>query len=178
MADIELVDVSIRDGNQSNWSATGLNTTEILEVAPILDRVGFRALDFASSTAMGVAVRTSREDPWERNRLARRAMPDTPLQVIGTGLRFISWETQDRDFMRLVYRRLVASGVTRFIVLDPMLDPTSMVEIARIIREEGGEEIVAALTYTVSAVHHDAFYRRLAEVVAACPDMEDRKSVV
>jgi oxaloacetate decarboxylase alpha subunit len=172
VADIELVDVSIRDGNQSNWSATGLNTAQILEVAPILDRVGFRALDFASSTAMGVAVRTFREDPWERNRLARRAIPDTQLQLIGTGLRFISWETQDRDFMRLVYRRLVASGVTRFIVLDPMLDPTSMVEIARIIRAEGGEEIVAALTYTVSAVHHDAFYRRLAEVVAACPDMD------
>ncbi len=172
MADIELVDVSIRDGNQSNWSATGLDTAQILEVAPILDRVGFRALDFTSSTAMGIAVRTSREDPWERNRLARRAMPDTPLQLISTGFRFISWETQDRDFMRLVYRRLVASGVTRFIVLDPMLDPTSMVEIARIIREEGGEEIVTALTYTVSAVHHDAFYRGLAEVVAACPDMD------
>ena len=55
MATIELVDVSLRDGNQSLWSATGLRTEHILTVAPILERVGFRALDYSSSTAMGVA---------------------------------------------------------------------------------------------------------------------------
>ncbi len=172
MADIELIDVSLRDGNQSNWSATGLNTAQILEIAPTLDRVGFRALDFVSSTAMGVSVRTFREDPWHKNRAAHASMPNTPLQLIGTGFRFISWETQDDAFMRLVYRRLVQSGITRYAVLDPMLDPEAMRRTARIIREEGGTEIVAALTYTVSAVHDDACYARLAADVAACPDMD------
>jgi oxaloacetate decarboxylase (Na+ extruding) subunit alpha len=172
MADIELIDVSCRDGNQSNWSATGLSASQIVAIAPVLDRVGFRALDFASSTAMGVSVRTFREDPWEKNRRFRAMAPNTPLQLIGTGLRFISWETQDADFMRLVYRRMVASGVTRFAVLDPMLDIEAMRETARIIREEGGTEIVAALTYTVSAVHDDACYARLAADVAACADMD------
>lgn len=172
MADIELVDVSLRDGNQSNWSATGLDTAQILQIAPVLDRVGFRALDFVSSTAMGVSVRTFREDPWRKNRAAHALMPHTPLQLIGTGFRFISWETQSAEFMRLVYRRLVASGVTRFAVLDPMLDFEAMRTTARVIREEGGTEIVAALTYTVSAVHDDACYARLAADVAACPDMD------
>ena len=64
MADVQLVDVSLRDGNQSLWSATGLTTAHILQIAPVMDRVGFRALDFTSSTHMGVAVRTQREDPW------------------------------------------------------------------------------------------------------------------
>lgn len=172
MADIELIDVSCRDGNQSNWSATGLSTAQILEIASVLDRVGFRALDFVSSTAMGVSVRTFREDPWEKNRRAHALMRRTPLQLIGTGFRFISWETQDAEFMRLVYRRLVVSGITRYSVLDPMLDPEAMQQTARIIREEGGKEIVAALTYTVSAVHDDACYARLAADIAACPDMD------
>lgn len=172
MADVELIDVSYRDGNQSNWSATGLSASQIVEIAPVMDRVGFRALDFGSSTAMGVSVRTFREDPWEKNRRVHALMPNTRLQLIGTGLRFISWETQDADFMRLVYRRLVASGITRFAVLDPMLDPEAMRQSARIIREEGGTEIVAALTYTVSAVHDDACYARLAAEVAGCPDMD------
>jgi len=172
MADIELIDVSCRDGNQSNWSATGLNTSQIVQIAPVMDRVGFRSLDFVSSTAMGVSVRTFRENPWSKNRLISALMPNTPLQLIGTGLRFISWETQDDDFMRLVYRRLVASGITRFAVLDPMLDFEAMRQSARIIREEGGTEIVAALTYTVSSVHDDACYARLAAEVAACPDMD------
>src|ERR1700753_2596794 len=102
MAKIDLVDVSIRDGNQSLWGATGLNTAQILQIAPVLDRVGFHALDFTSSTHMGISVRTHKENPWELIRLTREAAPNTPLQLITTGFRFISWETADPDFMRLV----------------------------------------------------------------------------
>src|ERR1700686_3257328 len=113
MAKIELVDVAMRDGNQSLWGATGLGTAHCLEIAPVLDLVGFRAADFTSSTHMGVAVRFFKEDPWERIRLMRAAMPDTPLQFITTGFRFISWQTADAEFMQLVYRRLGANGIRR-----------------------------------------------------------------
>jgi oxaloacetate decarboxylase alpha subunit len=172
MADIKLVDVSIRDGNQSLWGATGLNTAQILQIAPILDRVGFHALDFTSSTHMGVAVRTSKEDPWERIRLMRQAAPNTPLQLITTGFRFISWETADPDFMRLVYRRLVANGISRFAVIDPMHDMSALLESARLIHEEGGDEVVAGLTYTISAIHDDAFYANLAAQIAQSPNVD------
>ena len=134
MADIELLDVSFRDGNQSLWGATGLRTGQILQIAPVLDRVGFRALDFTSSTHMGIAVRTHRENPWERIRLTRAAMPRTPLQFIGTGFRFISWESASEEVMRLVYDRLVANGMTRFIVLDPMHDMAAIRRTAHLIR--------------------------------------------
>ncbi len=172
MADIQLIDVSMRDGNQSLWGAVGLNTAQILQIAPIVDRVGFSALDFASSTAMGMAVKTFKEDPWERIRLAHAAMPNTRLQLIGTGLRFYSWEMQSPDFMQLVYDRLVANGITRFVVLEPMLDIETILESARMMRKAGGEEIIAALTYTISAVHDDAFYAGLAARIAVCPDID------
>jgi oxaloacetate decarboxylase (Na+ extruding) subunit alpha len=172
MSTVELLDVSIRDGNQSLWGATGLTTAQVLEVAPLLDRVGFRALDFTSSTHMGVAVRTHREDPWERIRLMRQAMPNTPLQFIGTGMRFISWERAHPDFMRLVYERLVAAGIGRFIVLDPTHDLDAMLQSAGMLRRAGAAETVAALTYTVSAVHDDAFYAGLAGELAASPDLD------
>jgi oxaloacetate decarboxylase (Na+ extruding) subunit alpha len=170
VADVQLVDVSIRDGNQSLWGATGLRTGHILEIAPVLNRVGFRALDFASSTAMGVAVRTHREDPWQRIRLARAAMPDTPLQFIGTGFRFISWERAHPEVMRLVYERLVAAGVSRFVVLDPTHDMDAVRATARMIRGAGGTEIVMALTYTISAVHDDDFYAGCAHLAETWVD--------
>jgi oxaloacetate decarboxylase (Na+ extruding) subunit alpha len=169
MADVQLIDVSLRDGNQSLWSATGLATAHILQIAPIMDRVGFRALDFTSSTHMGVAVRTHREDPWERIRLTHAAAPHTPLQFIGSGLRFISWEPVHPDLMQLAYQRLVAAGLSRFVVLDPMHDMEAVLRTARMIREAGGEEIIAALTYTVSAVHDDGYYAGLAGQMAASP---------
>ncbi len=169
MGDVHLVDVSLRDGNQSLWGATGLRTEHILQLAPVLNRVGFRALDFMSSTAMGVAVRTHREDPWERIRLTRAAMPDTPLQLIGTGFRFISWERAHPEVMQLVYERLVAAGISRFVLLDPMHDMDAVRRSARMIKRAGGTETILALTYTISAVHDDEFYAGIAAQAAESP---------
>jgi oxaloacetate decarboxylase (Na+ extruding) subunit alpha len=172
MADIQLLDVSIRDGNQSLWGAIGFTTSQILAIAPVMDRVGFRALDFTSSTHMGVAVRTHKENPWERIRLVRAAMPNTQLQFIGTGLRFVSWEGQHPEFMQIVYDRLVANGISRFVVLDPMHDVEALLESARMIRKAGAAEIIAALTYTISDVHDDGFYAKLAARVAQSPHVD------
>jgi oxaloacetate decarboxylase alpha subunit len=172
MADVGLVDVSLRDGNQSLWGATGIRTGHVVQVAPLMERVGFRALDYSSSTAMGVAVRTHREDPWERLRLTRAAMPTTKLQFIGTGFRFISWENSHPETMQLVYDRLAVNGIDRVVVLDPMHDMDAARETARRLKQAGIDEVVGALTYTISAVHDDAFYVDLAGQYAADPNFD------
>jgi oxaloacetate decarboxylase alpha subunit len=172
MADVGLVDVSLRDGNQSLWGATGLRTGHILQVAPLLERVGFRALDYSSSTAMGVAVRNHREDPWERIRLTRAAMPTTRLQFIGTGFRFISWQNSHPETMQLVYDRLAVNGIDRVVVLDPMHDMDAARETARRLKQAGIGEVIGALTFTISTVHDDAFYADLARQMAECPDFD------
>lgn len=121
---------------------------------------------------MGVTVRTHQENPWERIRLTCAAMPNTPLEFIGTGLRFISWEGQSPEFMQLVYDRLVISGISRFILLDPMNDPEALIESGRMIRKAGGTKIIAALTYTISEIHDDNYYAALAARLAPCPDID------
>jgi oxaloacetate decarboxylase alpha subunit len=166
MAAIDLIDVSIRDGNQCLWGAVGLDTAQILGIAPLLDRVGFRALDFTSSTHMGIAVRNQRQDPWERIRLTRAAAPNTPLQFIGTGLRFISWELASPDFMQLAYERLVSNGISRFAIMDPLNDAQALLDSARMIRQAGAREVVAALTFTLSELHDDAYYAALAATLS------------
>lgn len=172
MAEVQLVDVSIRDGNQSLWGATGLDTAQIMQIAARLDRAGFRAIDFTASSHMAVAVRYFKNNPWERIRRVRAIMPRTPLQFITTGLRFIAWQQADPEFMRIVYRRLQAGGIRRFVVMDPMHDAHSVLEAARIIKQEGPAEVMAALTYTLSAVHDDAFYANFARGLAASPDID------
>lgn len=172
MADIGLVDVSMRDGNQSLWGATGLGTHHMLEIAGQLDRVGFQAIDFTSSSHMAVAVRYFRNNPWERIRRVRAAMPRTPLQFITTGLRFIAWQQADPDFMRLVYRHLQAAGIRRFVMLDPMHDVEAVLEAAKIIKQEGDAEVMGALTFTLSDVHDDAFYADFAAKLAVSPDID------
>jgi oxaloacetate decarboxylase (Na+ extruding) subunit alpha len=169
---IDIVDTTTRDGNQSLWSATGLTTPDVLSIAPTMDRVGFHAADFTSSTHMAVSVRFHREDPWERIRLVSAAMPDTPLSFITTGMRFISWVPADEEVMRLVFRCVVRNGIRRFQVADPSNDPPRLRRLARMAREEGVEEIVIGLTYSVSPVHTHAYYAERAAALADCAEMD------
>jgi oxaloacetate decarboxylase (Na+ extruding) subunit alpha len=169
---VEIVDTTTRDGNQSLWSATGLTTSDIVAIAPTLDRVGFAAVDFTSSTHMAVAVRFHREDPWERLRLVRAAMPETPLSFITTGMRFITWVPADEDVIRLAFRCVARNGIRRFQVAEPSNDPARLRRIAALAHSEGVEQVVIALTYSVSEVHTHAYYAERAAALADCDDMD------
>ena len=169
---VDIVDTTTRDGNQSLWSATGLTTHDIVSIAPTIDRVGFHAADFTSSTHMAVAVRFHREDPWERLRLVAAAMPNTPLSFITTGMRFITWVPSDEEVMRLAFRCVVRNGIRRFQVADPSNDPARLRRIAVIAREEGVEEVVIGLTYSISPVHTHAYYAERAAALADCAEMD------
>ena len=172
MAEIQLVETSLRDGNQCLWSALGIDTAKTLTIAPVMDRVGFKAIDFTTSTHMGVAVRYKREDPWERIRLMAEATPNTPLQFMSTGFRFISWETASPEFMALAFRVLARNGIRRFCLADPMNDADSNLACARMVKQGGGEYVIVALVYTVSPIHDDAYYVERARRLAASKDVD------
>jgi oxaloacetate decarboxylase alpha subunit len=172
MADIQLVETSLRDGNQSLWAALGVDTAKTLTIAPTMDRVGFKAIDFTTSTHMGVAVRYKKEDPWERIRLMAAACPNTPLQFLSTGFRFISWETAHPEFMSLAFRTLVNNGIRRFALADPMNDLQGNLAAARMAKAAGAEYVVAALVYTLSPIHDDAHYVDRARALAASDDVD------
>jgi len=172
MANIQIVETSLRDGNQCLWSALGVDTARSLAIAPVMDRVGFKAIDFTTSTHMGVAVRFKKEDPWERIRLMAKAMPKTPLQFLSTGFRFISWETASPEFMALAFKTLIDNGMRRFALADPMNDADSNVACARMIKAAGGRYVIGALVFTLSPIHDDAHYVDRARTLAASPDVD------
>lgn len=169
---IEFIDTTTRDGNQSLWSATGLTTPDVLAIAPVLDQVGYHALDFTSSTHMAVSVRFHHEDPWERIRRVSAAMPDTPLGMITPGMRFISWVPASDDVMRLAFRLVARNGIRRLKIADPSNEPARIRKLAAMARQEGIEEIVVGLTYSISDVHTHAYYAERAAALADCPEMD------
>lgn len=168
---IEFIDTTLRDGNQSLWGATGLRTGMMLDIAPVMDAVGYHSLDFSTSTHMAVTVRFHKEDPWERLRLMKSRLKRTPLTFLSTGMRFISWETAHPEVMALSYQLLVNNGIERFMVMDPMNTTEAVINNCRAIAKAGASEVVAALVYTVSPVHDDAFYARMAADLAAEPSI-------
>ena len=130
----------------------------MLAIAPTMDRVGYHALDFTSSTHMAVSVRFHREDPWERIRLISAAMPNTPLSMITTGMRFISWVPADQDVIALAFRLVARNGLRRMQIADPSNDPDRLKRLATMARTEGIEEVVIGLTYSISPVHTHDYY--------------------
>ena len=79
---------------------------------------------------MSISVRFHREDPWELIRLMRAVMPNTLLNFITTGMRFISWQPCDEDVMRLAFRCVVRNGIRRFQFAEPANDPQALRRVA------------------------------------------------
>ena len=151
---------------------TGLATADVLSIAPVIDRVGYHALDFTASTFIGISVRFHREDPWRRIRLVSAAMPNTPLGMITSGMRFISWVPAGEDVMALAFRLVARNGIRRLQVVDPSNDPARLRDIAALAHAEGIEEVVLGLTYSISPVHTVEYYAERAAALADCPDMD------
>jgi oxaloacetate decarboxylase alpha subunit len=169
---VGLVDTTVRDGHQSLWSANALTTPMIAAIAPTLDRAGFYAIDFTSSTHMAMAVRWHREDPWQRIRTIRELMPETPLGFITPGMRFMAWERAPLEVMELALRCVIRNGIRRVWVADPMNDVAAALRIAELAKREGAEEVLVGLVYSVSPVHTDVYYAERARAVAASPHVD------
>lgn len=158
MADINLIDVSLRDGNQSIWGATGVTTRMVEGATPHLNDVGYSTIEYLSSTLMATAVRYHAEDPWERLRIAKSNTPDTTLGFLTTGKRFISFARTPDAVFELAFRLLARNGIERLWVVDPMNDIASVRRTAEIGRRAGFSEVIGGLCYTISPVHTDQYF--------------------
>jgi oxaloacetate decarboxylase alpha subunit len=169
---VQIVDTSLRDGNQSLWGATGITTGMAEVVGPELDAMGLAAIDFTSSTHLAMGVKFHREDPWERLSRMRDAAPATPLSAITTGMRFMSWEKASEPVFRMSLRLLARHGVSRLHIAEPMNDREATEKVARWAKEEGIAEVVAGVVFTESPVHTDERYLANALSYENCPDID------
>lgn len=174
MTDVHLVDVSLRDGNQSLWGAVGVRTRTIESACPAIDQVGYRAIELLSSTQVAVAVRFHLEDPWVRIDAASRTLRQTPMGFLTTGKRFISFSRTPANLFQLAFDLLRRHGVTRMWIIDPMHDMASAKETARMAKRAGFDEVIGGICYTISPVHTDDYF---ADRVAELDDCEAIDSV-
>jgi oxaloacetate decarboxylase alpha subunit len=121
---------------------------------------------------MAMAVRWHREDPWERIRVIRELMPETPLGFITPGMRFMAWWRAPKDVMEVALRCVIRNGVRRIWVAESMNDVATDLQIAALSKRAGAAEVVVGLVYSISPVHTDDYYAARARVVAAGGDVD------
>jgi len=164
---IGFVDTSLRDGPQSLWSMQ-LGTSDIaLAVAPLMDEVGFEAIDLFPLVALDWVVRVNRHNPWERLRLVAKAMRKTPLVVGGVLRPFGNFPDAAID---LALQQFAAIGMARVRINEPTHDLARIFAYMKMAQAARLESVVA-LIYTLSPVHTDKYYAKLArEISKAGPD--------
>ena len=172
MSEINLVDVSLRDGNQSIWGATGVTTRMVEGVVPHLEEVGYRTLEIASSTLMATAVRYHLEDPFVRLRAARDRSPNTQLGFLTTGKRFITFHRTPDAIFELAFRLLARNGVSKLWVIDPMHDMVGAKKTAEMARRAGFDEVIGGVCYTTSPVHTDEYFASKAAELDSDPNID------
>ena len=159
MKPVHFVDTTLRDGHMSLW-AGAMRTAMILPVAARIDQVGFQAMEIISTSFFKKMVRELRDDPWERLRLVSGLAPRTPLRAI-LGRYVAAFEFTPRSVTDLWLERLAVNGVREVRISDPSNTASVWERLVRDSRRVGLKSILN-LIYSVSPVHTDAYYAKLA----------------
>ena len=153
---INLIDVTMRDAHQCLW-ATRMTTAMMKNIAPLLDRAGFEAIDLVGGAVFDVCVRYLREDPWERMRILSSWVKDTPLIIHTRGQSLFTFEFFADDVVELSAERFAANGMRYHTPYDALNDIRNL-EIPVRAAKEQGLHTIGGLVYTVSPVHTDEYY--------------------
>ncbi len=164
MPNVFITDLVLRDGHQS-LIATRLRTEHMLPICPKLDNIGFWSLEAWGGATFDACVRFLKEDPWERLTSLRKALPNTPIQMLLRGQNLLGYRHYADDVVRDFVWKAANNGVDIFRVFDAMNDIRNMrVSIETI--KKTGKHAQGAISYTTSPVHDIPHFVRLAEQLA------------
>jgi pyruvate carboxylase subunit B len=165
---VEITETVLRDGHQS-LIATRMRTRHMLPAAERLDAIGYRSIEVWGGATFDVCLRYLHEDPWERLRLLKRAMPRTPFQMLLRGQNLVGYRHYADDLVRRFVAEAARQGIDIFRVFDALNDPRNM-RVAIEAVKKSGARAQATICYTTSPVHTlPAFVelgKRLAEMGA------------
>ncbi len=146
-----ITDVVLRDAHQSLF-ATRLRVEDMLPIAEKLDKVGFWSLETWGGATFDSCIRYLGEDPWERIRLLKKAMPNTPQSMLFRGQNILGYRHYADDVVNKFVERAAVNGVDVFRVFDAMNDVRNLeTAIKAVIKQE--KHAQGTISYTVSPVH-------------------------
>ncbi len=147
-----ITDVVLRDAHQSLF-ATRMRLDDMLPIAEKLDQVGFWSLESWGGATFDACIRYLGEDPWERLRELKKAMPNTPQQMLFRGQNILGYRHYADDVVERFVERAAVNGVDVFRVFDAMNDPRNLETAIKAVRK-AGKHAQGTISYTLSPVHN------------------------
>jgi oxaloacetate decarboxylase alpha subunit len=146
-----ITELALRDAHQSLF-ATRMRIEDMLPIADKLDRIGFHSIESWGGATFDACIRYLGEDPWERIRRLKAAMPNTPQQMLFRGQNILGYRHYADDLVRKFVERCAVNGIDVFRIFDAMNDPRNL-ETAIKATLEVGKHAQGTISYTVSDVH-------------------------
>ncbi|MCU7845778.1 MAG: sodium-extruding oxaloacetate decarboxylase subunit alpha [Candidatus Thiodiazotropha sp. (ex Monitilora ramsayi)] len=147
-----ITDVVLRDAHQSLF-ATRMRIEDMLPIAEKLDKVGFWSLETWGGATFDACIRFLGEDPWERIRTLKAAMPNTPMQMLFRGQNILGYRHYADDVVKKFVERAAINGVDVFRIFDAMNDLRNL-ETAVQATLDVDKHAQGTMSYTVSPVHN------------------------
>lgn len=160
---IEITDVVLRDAHQS-LIATRMRTEDMLPICDKLDQVGYWSLEVWGGATFDACVRFLKEDPWERLRQLRAALPNTRLQMLLRGQNLLGYRHYADDVVEAFVEKAAVNGIDVFRVFDALNDVRNL-ETAMKAVKKAGKHAQGTICYTTSPVHTPELFVKQAEAM-------------
>ncbi|TAM47769.1 MAG: oxaloacetate decarboxylase subunit alpha [Gammaproteobacteria bacterium] len=148
---VHITEVVLRDAHQS-LLATRMRTADMLPACDKLDKAGFWSLEAWGGATFDSCLRFLKEDPWERLRLLKKALPKTPIQMLLRGQNLLGYRHYSDDVVEAFVAKAAANGVDVFRIFDAMNDLRNLeVSVKAVLKS--GKHAQGAICYTTSPVH-------------------------
>lgn len=165
MARVEIVEQSLRDGQQSLWGMR-MRAGHILPVAAEIDAVGYHIVDCTGSSIFEVLVRYCRENPWEGLDLVRAAMPRSALRAGTRSNGVVGMGITPRAIVELWVQTLARHGINSLWIFDCLFDLEQLQWVVGVARD-AGLRVSPQVMFAHSPVHSDEYYEANVRAMAA-----------
>ena len=155
-APLGLTELVLRDAHQS-LLATRMRIDDMLPIAAKLDQVGFWSVESWGGATFDACIRYLGEDPWERLRKLKAAMPNTPQQMLLRGQNLLGYRHYADDVVDRFVERAAVNGVDVFRIFDAMNDMRNLERAIGAVRKQG-RHAQGTIAYTLSSVHTIALW--------------------
>ena len=163
MGKVLITDTILRDAHQSQ-AATRMRLDEMLPVAEKLDKIGYYSLECWGGATFDSCLRFLNEDPWERLRALRKAMPNTKLQMLFRGQNILGYKHYADDVVDAFVKKAIENGIDIIRIFDALNDMRNLEQAVKSTKKYGGICEIA-ISYTISPVHTEEYFVKLAKEI-------------
>ena len=164
MAKVGISDLILRDASQS-LHATRMTTADMLPACPMLDKIGYWALEGWGGATYDSCIRFLNEDPWERLRKLHAALPNSRIMMLLRGQNLLGYRHYADDVVDKFVEAAANNGIDVFRIFDACNDPRNL-ERATKAAKKTGKHVQMAISYAVTPYHTNEVYADLAKKYA------------